>query len=110
MHPYYTPSVSQIDHDADAAERHDAHVRARMHANLYRADLLEALKAALEDDNTVLGETVGHLFQCPIRDRYDQKAYLAARDRSDARLGASVRRLISEVSLEHYREADDAAF
>jgi hypothetical protein len=110
VHPYYTPSVSQIDQEADTAARHDAHVRARMNANLYRADLLEALKAALEDANTVLGETAEHLLQAPIRDRYDQKAYLAARDRSDARLGAFVRRLISEVSLTHYQEADDAAF
>jgi hypothetical protein len=110
MHPYYTPPVSHIDHEADAAARHDDHVRARMNHNAYRADLLEALKDALEDDSTVLGETVTHLFQAPIRDRYDQKAYLAARDRSDARLGACVRRLISEVSLEHFRGADDAAF
>jgi hypothetical protein len=51
---------------------------------------------------------VGLLFDCPIRDSYDYKAFLHLRD--GRRLGATVLTMTCDASLAAYQEADDIGF
>jgi hypothetical protein len=102
------PERNSIDTLAEERELRDARVRARMSRKAYTDAILEAISDAMDDERHPLGEMVGRLFDCPIRDAYDYRAFLELRD--GRRIGATVLTLICDASLQAYQEADTEGF
>jgi hypothetical protein len=102
------PERNSIDTLAEAREKRDAAVRARMSKVAYREDILQAMKDALEDPGHPLAELANQLFDAPIRDPFDARAFLEMRD--GQRLGKSILALVVEASLAAYEEADTDGF
>jgi hypothetical protein len=102
------PERNSIDALAELREQRDARVRARMSKKAYKDAILEAISDAMDDERHPLGEMVGLLFDCPIRDSYDYKAFLHLRD--GRRIGATVLTMTCDASLAAYQEADDIGF
>jgi hypothetical protein len=91
------PPCNSIDVLAEAREQRDAQVRACMSKPAYQAAILEALKEALGEIGHPFAELADMLFECPIRDPYDYKAFLSMRD--GQRLGRSLLTIVAQASL-----------
>lgn len=102
------PEGNSIDELAEARERRDQRTRDRMSKKAYRDAILQRISEAMDDDRHPLGELVDQLFDAPIRDAYDYKAFLEMRD--GRRLGATVLCAVCEASLEAYQDADIEGF
>jgi len=102
------PPCNRIDAIAEAREKRDAAVRACMSKPAYQAAILEALKEALVEIGHPLAELADMLFECPIRDPYDYKAFLSMRD--GQRLGRSLLTIVAQASLSAYQSADTLGF
>ena len=102
------PELNRVDELAEARERRDQRTRDRMSKKAYRDAILARISEAMDDDRHPLGELVDQLFDAPIRDGYDYKAFLEMRD--GRRLGSTVLCAVCEASLEAYQDADTEGF
>jgi hypothetical protein len=102
------PELNSIDSLAEQRERRDERTRARMSKKAYKDAILARISEAMDDRYHPLGELVDQLFEAPIRDRFDYKAFLEMRD--GRRIGATVLCAVCEASLEAYQDADSAGF
>jgi len=74
----------------------------------YQEEILRYVADALQEIGHPLAEVADTLFDAPIRDAWDGKAFLHMRD--GQRVGAAVLRLVAEASLAAYQAADDIGF
>ena len=102
------PEANSIDALAEAREKRDAAVRGRMSKKAYQEDILQAVKDAMQEPGHPLAELVDQLFDAPIRDPFDRRAFLEMRD--GRRLGKSILAMITQASLDSYQEADTDGF
>jgi hypothetical protein len=102
------PPCNTIDHLAELREKRDALVRARMSKPAYEAAILQGVQDALVEIGSPLSELADMLFECPIRDPYDYKAFLSMRD--GQRLGRSLLTIVAQASLSAYQSADTLGF
>jgi hypothetical protein len=102
------PERNSTDTFAEERELRDARVRARMSRKAYTDAILAAIADAMDDERHSLGEMVDRLFDAPIRDQFDYRAFLELRD--GRRLGATVLTMICDASLAAYEEADTEGF
>jgi hypothetical protein len=102
------PERNSIDSLAEQREQRDAAVRARMSKKSYHDAILQGVREALEEIGHPLGELADRLFDAPIRDAYDRRAFLEMRD--TRRLGAALLTIVADASLVSYEEADDIGF
>jgi hypothetical protein len=102
------PELNSIDALAEAREQRDQRTRAHMSKKAYKDDILARLSDLLDDSRHPLGELVDQLFEAPIRDSYDRKAFLEMRD--GRRVGAAIVCAVCDASLEAYQDADTEGF
>jgi hypothetical protein len=102
------PERNRIDTVADALAQRDARVRANMDRQAYTDAILAAIADAMADERHPIGELVDRLFDCPLRDQFDYRAFLELRD--GRRIGATLLTLICDASLAAYQEADEEGF
>jgi hypothetical protein len=97
------PQANSIDHLAEQREKRDQLVRSRMSKAGYTTAIIEAITEAIENPSTPLGELVEMLFDAPIRDHFDLKAFLNMRD--GRLLGKTLIHLVAQCSLNAYDQA-----
>ena len=102
------PELNRMDELSATHERRDQRTRDRMSKKAYRDAILQRISEAMDDDRHPLGELVDQLFDAPIRDDYDYRAFLEMRD--GRRIGATVLTVICEASLDAYQDADTEGF
>lgn len=102
------PPGNSIDALAEAREQRDAAVMARMSQKAYRDAILQGVTEALDEIGHPLSEISDTLFQAPLRDGYDYRAFLHMRDARQ--LGAALLKIVADASLASYAEADDLGF
>jgi hypothetical protein len=102
------PELNRVDMLAEQRDLRDMRTRARMSKKAYKDAILQRISAAMDDDRHPLGELMEQLFDAPIRDAYDYRAFLEMRD--GRRLGATVLTMVADASLEAYTEADVEGF
>jgi len=102
------PERNSIDALAEQREQRDQQVRARMSKAAYQEEILRYVADALQEIGHPLAELADTLFDAPIRDAWDGKAFLNMRD--GQRLGAAVLRLVADASLAAYEDADTGGF
>jgi hypothetical protein len=102
------PELNTVDELSAARERRDQRTRDRMSKKAYKDAILQRISEAMDDDRHPLGELTDQLFDAPIRDAYDYRAFLEMRD--GRRVGATVLTAICEASLEAYQDADTEGF
>jgi hypothetical protein len=102
------PERNSIDSLAEQREQRDDAVRARMSRKAYTDAIIQGVTEALEDMGHPLAEVADTLFDAPIRDGFDARAFLHLRD--GQRLGQAMLRIVAEASLASYQEADDLGF
>lgn len=95
------------DYDAIAEQRdeQDARIRARMSRSAFLADVQAAFAEELRHTDTPLEDLCAMMFEAPIRDLYDHRAFLNSQMRDAKRLGQALLKIVADVSLEHYQEA-----
>ena len=98
------PELNTVDSLAEQREQRDERTRARMSKKAYKDAILAAISDAMDDRYHPLGELVDRLFDAPIRDTYDYKAFLELRD--GRRIGATVLTIVCDSSLDAYQDAD----
>jgi hypothetical protein len=74
----------------------------------YQDAILQRLRDMLEDERQPLGELVDRLFEAPIRDPFDYRAFLELRD--GKAIGATILCAVCDCSLDAYQEADEEGF
>jgi hypothetical protein len=102
------PECNTMDSLAEQRERRDARTRARMDKNAYKDAILASLADAIGDERNPIGELVDMLFEAPIRDHFDARAFVEIRDGHSA--GRTLLHRIVEASLEAYESADSEGF
>jgi hypothetical protein len=107
-HGVNVPERNSLDTLAEQRERRDARTRARMSRKAYTDAILARIREAMDDRYHPLGELVDRLFEAPIRDHYDYRAFLEMRD--GKAIGATILCAVCDASLEAYQEADDEGF
>jgi hypothetical protein len=103
-HPVNVPDLTSIDRLAEQREQRDQRTRSRMSKKLYKDQIFQALAEAMEDERHPVGELVAMLWDAPLRDPYDYRAFLEMRD--GRRLGATVLTMVCDASLAAYQQAD----
>jgi hypothetical protein len=102
------PELNRVDHLAEAREQRDQRTRARMSRQGYTDAIRQRLTEAMDDPGHPLGELVEQLFEAPIRDAYDARAFIEMRD--GRRVGAAIVCAICDASLASYEAADTDGF
>ena len=102
---FKVPELNSIDSLREAAEKRDAQVRANMSKPDYLAAIAVSLMEMVLDESTPLGELSSLLFECPIRDVFDLRAFEYMRD--GQRIGKSVIHIVASMSLEAYSTESD---
>jgi hypothetical protein len=108
MYNISVPEANLIDALAEAREQRDQRTRARMSKKAFLDDILVRLMDELLDERTTLGELADHLFDAPIRDQFDCRAFLEMRD--GRRAGIAIMTLVAQASLDAYQDADNEGF
>jgi hypothetical protein len=99
------PEPQPYDFEQEQREAHDAHIRARMSRSAFLADVQAAFAEAIRETDTPLEELCTMMFEAPLRDIWDHKAFLNSQLRDAKRLGQALLKIVADVSLEHYQEA-----
>jgi hypothetical protein len=102
------PESNQIDALAEQRDALDQRTRARMSRKSYIDAILEGMRDAMETHGNPLCELADMLFEAPIRDQFDCRAFLEMRD--CRRAGKAIMTLVAEASLEAYQRADVEGF
>jgi hypothetical protein len=102
------PERNSIDALAEQREARDQQVRARMSKPTFQELIFQGLKDALEEIGHPLRELADTLYEAPIRDEYDYRAFLSLRD--GQRLGRSLLTIVAQASLSAYQSADTLGF
>jgi hypothetical protein len=100
--------ANQIDALAEAREQRDQRTRARMSRKSYIDAILEGMRDAMETHGNPLCELADMLFEAPIRDQFDCRAFLEMQDAR--RAGKAIMTLVAEASLDSYQDADNEGF
>jgi hypothetical protein len=101
------PYPPEHDHQQARKDEQDARIRARMSRSAFLADVQSAFAQELRTTDTPLEELVTMMFEAPIRDLYDHRAFLNSQLRDAKRLGQALLKIVADVSLEHYQGAAD---
>jgi signal transduction histidine kinase len=104
---YDLPHRPAHDTEAESREQQDARIRARMSRSAFLAGVQAAFAHELRTTDTPLKELVTMMFEAPIRDLYDHRAFLNSQLRDAKRLGQALLKIVADVSLEHYQGAAD---
>jgi hypothetical protein len=102
------PERNTVDELAEAREQRDQRTRARMSKHAYKDAILQRLSDAMDDERSPIGELVDRLYDAPLRDSYDYRAYLSLHD--GHRIGAEVLTAVCDCSLAEYQDADLEGF
>jgi hypothetical protein len=79
-----------------------------MSRSAFLADVQSAFADAIRESDTPLEELCVMMFEAPIRDLYDHRAFLNSQMRDAKRLGQALLKIVADVSLEHYQGAADS--
>jgi hypothetical protein len=79
--------------------------RGRMSRAAFLADVQSRFADAIRETDTPLEDLCTMMFEAPIRDLYDHRAFLNSQMRDAKRLGQALLKIVADVSLEHYQEA-----
>jgi hypothetical protein len=101
------PFPPEHDHAQQLRDQQDERIRARMSRSAFLADVQAAFAQELRTTDTPLEDLVTMMFQAPIRDAYDHRAFLNSELRDAKRLGQALLKIVADVSLEHYQGAAD---
>jgi hypothetical protein len=107
-HAVNVPEMNSIDALAEAREQRDQRVMARMSRKTYIDAILEGMRDAMETHGNPLCDLADKLFEAPIRDRHDLRAYLSLMHGQLA--GKAIVTLVAQVSLDAYQDADIEGF
>jgi hypothetical protein len=107
MSIYEIPYPPQHDTTQQLRDEQDARIRDRMSRSAFLADLQQGLAEALREVDNPIEECATMLFEAPLRDIYDHRAFLNSQLRDAKRLGQALLRIVADVSLQHYQEAAD---
>jgi hypothetical protein len=99
------PHPPQHDHQQQRRDAQDARIRDRMSRSAFLADVQQRFAEDLRKTDTPLEELVTMMFEAPIRDLYDHRAFLNSQLRDAKRLGQALLRIVADASLEAYQEA-----
>jgi hypothetical protein len=99
------PYPPQHDTLQQAREQQDERIRGRMSRSAFLADVQQRFAEDLRTTDTPLEELVTMMFEAPLRDLYDHRAFLNSQLRDAKRLGQALLKIVADVSLEHYQEA-----
>jgi hypothetical protein len=102
------PPFNTIDTLAEQRDARDQRTRARMSRKVYIDAILEGMRDAMETHGNPLCELADMLFEAPIRDTFDCRAFLEMRD--GRRAGKAIMTLVAEASLSAYQDADNKGF
>jgi hypothetical protein len=69
------PYPPQHDHEQQQREQQDARIRGRMSRAAFLADVQSRFADAIRETDTPLEELVTMMFEAPIRDLYDHRAF-----------------------------------
>ncbi len=99
------PDRPQHGHVQQLREQQDERIRARMSRSAFLADVQQRFADALRETDTPLEELCATMFEAPIRDLYDHRAFLNSQLRDAKRLGQALLKIVADASLEAYQEA-----
>ncbi len=101
------PYPTEHDHVQQLRVQQDERIRARMSRSAFLADVQQRFAEALRETDTPIEELCAMMFEAPIRDLYDHRAFLNSQLRDAKRLGQALLKSVADASLEAYREAAD---
>jgi hypothetical protein len=102
------PEGSSINSVAEQREARDQRTRAAMSKKVYKDAILARISEAMDDTRTPLGDLVDRLFDAPIRDSFDYRAYLQLHNGHN--IGAELLCAVADCSLAEYQDADQEGF
>jgi hypothetical protein len=101
------PYAPEEDRGQARRDAQDARIRGRMSRSAYLADIQQRFAEAMRETDTPLEELVTMMFDAPIRDLYDHRAFLNSQMRDAKRLGQALLKIVADASLSAYQEASD---
>jgi hypothetical protein len=105
------PDRPEYDAIAEQRAMQDARIMSRMNRAVFLSDVAERFAEAIRESDTPLEELCTMMFEAPIRDLYDHRAFLGSQLRDAKKLGAAIMRIVADVSLQHFQgAADDEPF